>query len=54
MQEAIQLKMDASDSLLHAFLAADTDEQAAISLPAFVGMLDDAGFNFAISDLEVG
>ena len=52
VQEVLQKHLDRSDSLLLSFLAADVDEKAAISFDAFLHLVQDAGFNFAISDLE--
>ena len=52
VQEILQKHLDRSDSLLLSFLAADVDEKAAISFDAFLHLCQDAGFNFAISDLE--
>ena len=45
--------MDRGDSLLMSFIAADVDEKAAISFDAFVQILEDNGFRFHTSDLEV-
>ena len=52
VQEALQKHMDKSDDFLLSFLAADINQQAAISFEAFVQLVENAGFRFARSDLE--